>query len=293
MSVINLQGPPSGHVRGPHHRPVQKGRSAGEHSEPAVSEHLRGRRSRIHTSKLSYQAAEFAQIPAQTPSFVVVGDDLVHAERNNGATANTMPGVAWQQQESAELQSAAAQRSPQSVSLLLPQSVSPPLPQSASLPLPQSEAPPPGVDAASGTTLQERAPTSALSYSQHYGSFPVVIAGELVELDLYMLNARSAVTPDSGPTAERRLLLSLSNAASGRVEIFAQASNNRLRVFVREPAGISEDAGNHHVRAVGELAARLGWQFESVERAGDEILADVQHGAQPTHADENRLDRLL
>jgi hypothetical protein len=102
-------------------------------------------------------------------------------------------------------------------------------------------------------------------YARHYGSFPVLVAGQLVELDLYTLGQRTAGTSDS----VRRLYLSLHSTGLGPVQVTAEASGSRLSVSVAGAAQAVPEVLNEHVRAVGELAARLGWKLESVEHAAE------------------------
>ena len=103
-------------------------------------------------------------------------------------------------------------------------------------------------------------------YAQHYGSFPVLVAGQLVELDLYTLGQKMAGTPDN----VRRLFLSLNSTSLGPVQVTAELSQSRLNVFVEGAvAKAAPEALNEHVNAVGELASRLGWKFESIGHAAD------------------------
>jgi hypothetical protein len=63
--------------------------------------------------------------------------------------------------------------------------------------------------------------------------------------------------------------LYLSLNGTGPVQVTAEASGTRLSVSVAGATQVTPEALNEHVRAVGELAARLGWKFDSVEHAAD------------------------
>ena len=155
-------------------------------------------------------------------------------------------------------------------------------PSSATLPASSEVEPAPAKPAMTvGNLVDTQLTTSTQGgYAQHYGSFPVLVAGQLIELDLYTLGQRAAGTPDS----VRRLFLSLNSRTLGPVQVTAELSENRLSVFVEGASKAAPEALNEHVHAVGELAARLGWRFESVERAADPSL-------EPPGSDG--LDRLL
>lgn len=102
-------------------------------------------------------------------------------------------------------------------------------------------------------------------YAQHFGSVPVLVAGQLVELDLYSLAQKAGGTP----ATVRRLFLSLNSAGLGPVQISAESSQNRLSVSVAGASGAPPEVVHEQVRAVGELAARLGWKFEAVEHPAE------------------------
>ena len=101
--------------------------------------------------------------------------------------------------------------------------------------------------------------------AQHYGSFPVLVGGQLVELDLYTLSQRASGTV----SGVRRLFLSMSSTSLGKMEVVAQASENRLSVSFAGATDASAEAVDEHLRAIGELASRLGWTFDSVQHVTD------------------------
>jgi hypothetical protein len=137
------------------------------------------------------------------------------------------------------------------------------------------------VDAVAGGLQDAQLATSAEGgFAQHYGSFPVMVAGQLVELDLYTLGQKTAGTSDT----VRRLYLTLNSTNLGPVRVTAESSENRLSVSVAGASQAAPEVLHEHVRAVGELATRLGWKFESVEQGTD-------LSGEPSDVDG--LDRLL
>lgn len=122
------------------------------------------------------------------------------------------------------------------------------------------------VDAVASELQDAQLATSAEGgFAQHYGSFPVLVAGQLVELDLYTLGQKAAGTSDN----VRRLYLTLNSTSLGPVRVTAESSENRLSVSVAGASQAAPEVLHEHVRAVGELATRLGWKFESVEQGVD------------------------
>jgi len=126
---------------------------------------------------------------------------------------------------------------------------------------------------------QAGAPTGS-DPAQHYGTLPMLVAGQLVELDLYSVSSKEGGASDS----VRRLILSLSNGGAAATRVTAEASEGRLKVSLAGSEGAAPEVLDEQVRAVGDLAARLGWQFESVDYVGN--------ASAPTPAGEG-LDRLL
>jgi hypothetical protein len=97
--------------------------------------------------------------------------------------------------------------------------------------------------------------------ARHYGTFPVLVSGQLIELQFVAFQHRE-VAPDQNPV--RRLFMTLTTPVLGRLQIAAQAQGNRLSVtFTGQSAEATETLASHapEVRA---LVSRLGWQIDSV-----------------------------
>jgi hypothetical protein len=99
------------------------------------------------------------------------------------------------------------------------------------------------------------------SVVRHYGTVPVLVSGQLLELQLVAFQHRE--TPQE-PNPVRRLFMTLTTPALGRLQIAAQAQGNRLSVtFTVESAHATETLSSH-ASQVRELVGRLGWQVDSV-----------------------------
>ena len=94
-----------------------------------------------------------------------------------------------------------------------------------------------------------------------YGSLPVLVAGQLHELDLVLFQQRQ---PQEGSTQVRRLVMTLDTHALGPLQIEARALDNRLVItFVgRSPEAAAELAP--YGSDIRDLASRLGWTVEGV-----------------------------
>lgn len=100
---------------------------------------------------------------------------------------------------------------------------------------------------------------SSVGYS--YGLLPVMIGNELVELDLVYFRDRRELDKGEGV---RRLVMSFSTEKLGRVEIMAQALGDRLSVAIKTDSALANEALAARVDEARELAARLGWNVESL-----------------------------
>ena len=99
------------------------------------------------------------------------------------------------------------------------------------------------------------------SVARHYGTVPVLVSGQLVELQFVAFQHRE--TPvDKTPV--RRLVMTLTPPALGPLQVAAQAQGNRLSItFTSESAHTTEVLATH-AHEVRELVGRLGWQVDSV-----------------------------
>jgi hypothetical protein len=97
--------------------------------------------------------------------------------------------------------------------------------------------------------------------ARHYGTIPVLVAGQLLELQLVAFQHRETL-PEQSPV--RRLFMTLTTPALGRVQIAAQAQGRRLSVTFTGASVHATDTLASHATGVRELATRLGWQVDSV-----------------------------
>ncbi len=114
-----------------------------------------------------------------------------------------------------------------------------------------------------------------------YGTLPVIVAGELVELDLVVMQQR----PDTeGRSPVRRLVMTLQTQSFGQVRIEARALDNRLLINIsgQSPQGAAQLAC--YQEEVRQLAGRLGWNVEGIGYDLD---------AQPPGAARNIIDHVL
>jgi len=98
-----------------------------------------------------------------------------------------------------------------------------------------------------------------------YGSLPVLVSGQLVELDLVRVRPR----PGAEPNNSRRLVMTLDIASLGPVEIKAERSGARLTItFAGRPIDGDEELAAYEAD-VRELIARLNWQIEPFSNTGE------------------------
>lgn len=94
-----------------------------------------------------------------------------------------------------------------------------------------------------------------------YGTLPVLINGELVELELVMFKHRQQ---QSDPTPIQRLVMSIHTDALGTVSITAESLNQRLLVTISAETTDHAETLGTYAGDVRALAERLGWTVESV-----------------------------
>jgi hypothetical protein len=94
-----------------------------------------------------------------------------------------------------------------------------------------------------------------------YGTLPVLINGELVELELVMFKQRQKET-DAHPV--QRLVMSIHTQSLGTVSITAEALNQRLLVNISAETTDHAETLGTYARDVRALAERFGWAVESV-----------------------------
>lgn len=99
------------------------------------------------------------------------------------------------------------------------------------------------------------------SLAYHYGTMPLLIADQLIEIDLVLFRERK---PASTTQQMRKLVMSLRTESLGRVQIVAQSVDSHLSVTINSEATEYSSALSAHAREVHELVSRLGWDVDSV-----------------------------
>jgi Flagellar hook-length control protein FliK len=118
------------------------------------------------------------------------------------------------------------------------------------------------------------------SVAYHYGTLPVMIADQLVELDLVYFRERLRT---EGSSNTRRLVMTFKTENLGRVQIVAQALAEHLSVEISSETPDSNAALAAHSQDVTDLLARLGWNVDAVKyelrpdppRAASHVIAHV------------------
>jgi len=118
------------------------------------------------------------------------------------------------------------------------------------------------------------------SVAYHYGTLPLLIADQLVELDLVYFRERVRTEHSSN---RRRLVMTFRTESLGRVQIVAQALAEHLAVEISSESTESNAALMAHAQDVGDLLSRLGWNVDAVRyelrseapRAAGQVIAHV------------------
>ncbi len=121
------------------------------------------------------------------------------------------------------------------------------------------------------------------SVSYRFGVLPVLIADQLVELDVVHFRERRR---DDASAGNRRLVMTFSTSNLGRVEVVTRALSERLAISIATDSRQAREvlaAGAQDVRA---LVERLGWNVESVsydvapgvDRAAHHVIDHVLNG---------------
>jgi hypothetical protein len=119
------------------------------------------------------------------------------------------------------------------------------------------------------------------SIGYRYGTLPVIVAGQLVELDLVVLRQREQ--PGAGSSV-RRLVMTLKTESFGQVRIDARALENRLVVTFASESPRAADGLASHGDELRDLLQRLGWNVEGIAYELD---------AQPGRAARSIIDHVL
>jgi len=120
----------------------------------------------------------------------------------------------------------------------------------------------------------------ALAY--HYGSMPIMIGGQMIELDMVMFRERDSAQSHRAQGL-RRLVMTLKTETLGRVEIVAQSIESVLSVSVGTQSAQATELLASHAEEVRDLVKRLGWQVDGVSyrlstepaRAAEQLVRHV------------------
>ena len=118
----------------------------------------------------------------------------------------------------------------------------------------------------------------ALAY--HFGSLPVMVANQMLELDLVLFRERQSAGRAQGL---RKLVMTLRTETLGKVEIVAQSFDTHLSVSIGSQSAESIESLAGHAQEIRELLGRLGWKVDGVSyrlsaepaRAAERIVTHV------------------
>jgi Flagellar hook-length control protein FliK len=128
------------------------------------------------------------------------------------------------------------------------------------------------------------------SIAYRYGTLPLLIAGQLVELDLVYFHER---TRSERSANLRRLVMTFKTERLGRVQVVAQALAEHLSIEIASDSRQANAALAAHEEEIKDLLTQLGWNVDGVEyeldpdprRAASHVIAHVLNS--------DRLDRLV
>jgi hypothetical protein len=121
------------------------------------------------------------------------------------------------------------------------------------------------------------------SVAYRFGTLPVLVADQLLELDIVHFDERRR---EDQPAGMRRLVMTFSTSSLGRVEVVAQALAERLTIAITTDSAQGCEALAASSQDVRDLVARLGWNVESVscdvrervDRAARHVIEHVLNG---------------
>jgi len=99
------------------------------------------------------------------------------------------------------------------------------------------------------------------SVAYRYGTLPVMVAGQLVELDLVHFQQRPTA---STTTQIRRLVMTFDTQTLGPLQVEARALDNRLIITFTGQTAEAATELSAYSGEVRQLASRLGWNVEGV-----------------------------
>jgi hypothetical protein len=114
----------------------------------------------------------------------------------------------------------------------------------------------------------------------HYGSLPMIVANQLVELDVVLFRERGPTTREQGL---RKLVMTFKTETLGKVEVLAQSVDAHLTVSIAVQSESSIATLTTHAQEIRDLLFRLGWNVDGVSvhlnntpaRAAESIVKHV------------------
>jgi hypothetical protein len=129
----------------------------------------------------------------------------------------------------------------------------------------------------------------ALAY--RYGTLPVIVADQLVELDLVHFRERGR--PGVEKRDMQRLVMSFNTSMLGKIEVVAHAFGDHLSVAISSESAQSNEALEAHAAEVRDLVARLGWRVDAVTYQLNPDPARAARSVVDHVLNADRLDRLV
>ncbi|HWW21843.1 MAG TPA: flagellar hook-length control protein FliK [Steroidobacteraceae bacterium] len=126
--------------------------------------------------------------------------------------------------------------------------------------------------------------------ARHFGTFPVLVSGQLLELQFVAIRHDDARCEQP---ASRRLLMALTTPSLGRIQVSAQAQGKRLILQIAGHSTRATEILAQHAGEVRELAMRLGWQVDSVLYRVDPQPGGAASEAMELALREGDMDQLL
>jgi hypothetical protein len=117
------------------------------------------------------------------------------------------------------------------------------------------------------------------SLAWRYGTLPILVGGQLIELDLVMFREREQ---KAGRGGLKRLVMTLDTTHFGRVRVEARALDDHLMVKLRAPSADAVEMLSAYGNDVRAAIEQLGWQVDQVSyeidaQGGGASRAIVEH----------------
>jgi hypothetical protein len=112
------------------------------------------------------------------------------------------------------------------------------------------------------------------SVSWRYGTLPLLVGGQLIELDLVMFRERESHATRG---SLRRLVMTLDTTHFGRVHVEARAVDSRLMVRLSAPTSEAVDVMSAYGADVRAAIEQLGWAVDEIRYEVDSQGARAAH----------------